>query len=165
MEQLIRIDRKHNIKLNAIFESNLVTARSGLSFSGYAQTFPQFLAALQGRASNDTAGPVTVDLDSDIGAVDQLWDEVHGVIDATNTWMETSLLLFGVMKGNKLSPFLCDIQTPGALGEHWSVNSSSLQSKILEEMVPQQVLMQLTQLLLMLKLRLRNRMIQKTLWK
>jgi hypothetical protein len=72
MEQLIRIVWKHNVKLNAIFESNLVTARSGSSFSGYAQTFPQFPAALQGGASNDATGPVTVDLDSDIAAVDQL---------------------------------------------------------------------------------------------
>jgi hypothetical protein len=116
IEQLIRIVRKHNVKLNAIFESNLVTATSGSSFSGYAQTFPQFLAALQGGASNNVAGPVTVDLDCDIAAVDQLWDEVHGVIDATNTWMEPFLLLFGVTKGNGLSPFLCDIQTLGALG-------------------------------------------------
>jgi hypothetical protein len=30
--------------------------------------------------------------------------------------MEPFLLLFGVMKGNRLSPFLCDIQMPGALG-------------------------------------------------
>ena len=30
--------------------------------------------------------------------------------------MEPFLLLFGVTKGNGLSPFLCDIQTPGALG-------------------------------------------------
>ena len=74
MEQLIRIVWKHYVKLNAIFKSNLVTARSGSSFSGYAHTFPQFLAALRGGASNDTAGPVTVDLDSDIAAVDQLWE-------------------------------------------------------------------------------------------
>ncbi len=47
-----------------------MTARSGLSFSGYAQTFSQFLAALQGGASNNVAGPVTVDLDTDIAAVD-----------------------------------------------------------------------------------------------
>jgi hypothetical protein len=81
-------------------QRNLVTARSGLSFSGYAQTFPRFLAALQGGASSNAAGPVTVDLDSDMAAVDQPWDEVHGVIDATNTWMEPFLLLFGVTKGN-----------------------------------------------------------------
>jgi hypothetical protein len=30
--------------------------------------------------------------------------------------MEPFLLLFSVTKGNGLSPFLCDIQTPGALG-------------------------------------------------
>ena len=46
LEQLIRIVDRSNIRLDAIFESNLVTSRSHTSFSGYQQTFPYFLQAL-----------------------------------------------------------------------------------------------------------------------
>ena len=91
--------------------------------------------------------------------------EVHGVIDATNTWMETSLLLFGVMKGNGLSPFLCFFQTLGALGvwvseffkplkQDTKGNGSAMGVDAVDTAVTDAEI-----------LRSRNRRIQKTLWK
>ena len=55
-----------------------MTSRLSTSFSGYKQTFPEFLASLKAGPAGATAGPVHVDLHRP--AVDQLWDKVRGVI-------------------------------------------------------------------------------------
>ena len=103
MEQLIRIVDKSNIRLDAIFESDLVTARSHASFKGYQHTFLEFLQCLKKGSAGTTGGPVHVD--NDMPAVDQLWEEVKGVIEVVNSWMLPFLKVFGVEEGNGLSPF------------------------------------------------------------
>ena len=113
MEQLIRIVEKADIKLSAIFKAGLVTARTKTSFKGYQQTFPDFLASLQDGSDGALAGPVDVDLDKK--AVDQLWDEVKGVIGMSNAWMVQFLKIFGVVEGNGLSPFVTSIDSPSDL--------------------------------------------------
>ena len=60
-----------------------------------------------------TTGPVNVD--DDKSAVDQLWDEVKGVIEVVNSWMLPFLKVFGVEEGNGLSPFAVPIETPSYL--------------------------------------------------
>ena len=113
VEQLIRIVDRSNIRLEAIFQSNLVTARTHTSFKGYQQTFPEFLDTLKKGSVGATTGPVNVD--DDKPAVDQLWDEVKGVIEVVNSWMLPFLKVFGVEKGNGLSPFAVPIETPSDL--------------------------------------------------
>jgi len=56
-----------------------------------------------------TIGPVDVDLD--IAPVDQLWEEVSGVITVTNAWIPLFLRLYGAEAGNKLSLFVADINS------------------------------------------------------
>ena len=113
MEQLIRIVDKSNIRLDAIFESDLVTARSHTSFKGYQHTFPEFLQSLKKGSAGTTGGPVHVD--NDMPAVDQLWEEVKGVIEVVNSWMLPFLKVFGVEEGNGLSPFAVTIDKPSDL--------------------------------------------------
>ena len=100
---------KTNIRWQALFESRLVISRSNTYFRGYQQTFPEFLSSLQAGSAGVTAGPVHVDLDAP--AINQLWDEVQGVIEAANAWMTSFLTLFGVESGNGLSPFAVNIET------------------------------------------------------
>jgi hypothetical protein len=111
VEQFIRIVQKAEIKMRAIFESNLVTSRSKTSFKGYQETLEEFLESLKGEI--DMAGPVEVDLSKP--AVTQLWEEVRGVIEATNSWMIPFLGLFGAEAGNGLSPFATSFQSPADL--------------------------------------------------
>jgi len=110
VEQIIRIIDRSNIRLDAIFLSNLVTARNHTSFKGYQQTFPEFLDTLKKGSAGATAGPVHVN--NDEPAVDQLWDEVKGVIEVVNSWMLPFLKVFGVEEGNGLSPFAVAIESP-----------------------------------------------------
>ena len=83
MEQLIRIVDKSNIRLDAIFESDLVTARSHTSFKGYQHTFPEFLQSLKKGSAGTTGRPIHVDNDKPV--VDELWEEVKGVIEVVNS--------------------------------------------------------------------------------
>jgi len=110
MEQVIRIVGKTNIRLDAIFEGNLVTSRSHTSFKGYQQTIPDFLKNLRATLNVNASGPVDVNLDEP--AVNQLWDEVKGIIQAVNSWMIPFLKIFDVEEGNGLSPFAIQIDTP-----------------------------------------------------
>jgi hypothetical protein len=113
MEQLIRIVDKSNIRLESIFQSGLVTSRSKTTFKGYQQTFPEFILALQAGSDGVSGGPVEIDLDEP--AVDQLWEEVKGVIEVANSWMIPFLGMFGVVEGNGLSPFATSIDSPSDL--------------------------------------------------
>ena len=113
IDQLIGIVDKSNIKVEALYESNLVTSRTHTNFKGYQATFPEFLAAMKSGSIGATAGPVDIDLD--IAPVNQLWEEVSGVIAVTNAWMTPFLRLFGVEAGNGLSPFATDINSPSDL--------------------------------------------------
>ena len=61
MEQLIRIVERSNTRLDAIFESNLVTSRSDTTFKGYQQTFPEFLSSLWSGSDGFYIGPIHVD--------------------------------------------------------------------------------------------------------
>jgi hypothetical protein len=45
-------------------------------------------------------------------AVDQLWNEVSGIIDTVNSWMVPFLKLFGIEDGNDLSPFIQTFNPP-----------------------------------------------------
>jgi hypothetical protein len=47
--------------------------------------------------------------------VDQLWDEVEGVIALVNSWMIPLLKLFGAEEGNGISPFAVAIKSPSEL--------------------------------------------------
>ena len=115
MEQLIRIVQKSAIKLGSIFEGDLKTARSNDSFSGYQETMSEFIESLKSALSTDNQGPVDVDLDKP--AVNQLWDEVFDVIEMAREKMIPFLKLFGVEKGNGLSPLAVKIDTPADLSE------------------------------------------------
>ena len=90
-----------------------MTARTHTEFKGYQQTFPEFVKTLKKGSAGATAGPVNVD--DDKPAVDQLWDEVKGVIEVVNSWMLPFLKVFGVEEGNGLSPFAVPIETPNDL--------------------------------------------------
>ena len=48
-------------------------------------------------------------------AVDQLWEEVKGVIEVVTSWMLPFLKVFGVEEGNGLSPFAVTIDKPSDL--------------------------------------------------
>ena len=69
-----------------------MTARTHTSFKGYHQTFPEFDHTLKKGSVGATAGPVNVD--DDKPTVDQLWDEVKGVIEVVNSWMMPLLKVF-----------------------------------------------------------------------
>ena len=57
-------------------------------------------------------------VDPEEPAVDQLWDEFHGVMKATTEWMVPFIDLFGVEEGNGLTPFATEINTPAELSDH-----------------------------------------------
>ena len=58
-----------------------------------------------------SAGPI--DVDDSIPAVDQLWDQVNGVINACNAWINPFLKKFGIEEGNGLCPLvLGNYKTP-----------------------------------------------------
>ena len=79
MKQLIRIVQKSIIKLQAIFESGLVMSRSNTVFKEYQQSLLDFIKISQeSNKPEETCGPVHFDLE--YPAVDQFWDEVHGVM-------------------------------------------------------------------------------------
>ena len=63
MEQLICIVQKSNVNNDALFESQLVTSRSGTTFRGYQQTYPECLYAMKSDTSGAAAGSVYVTLD------------------------------------------------------------------------------------------------------
>ena len=116
MEQLIRIVCKNKIRNDAIFESNLVTSRSRNTFKGYQQSFPEFIESLKKASAslNDCeCGPVEIDLT--MPAANQLWEEVDGIMKATNAWMKPFLAKYGVEEGNGLSPFAVDIDSTSDL--------------------------------------------------
>ncbi len=92
MEQFIHIMRKSLIRLDAIFESDLVASRS-MGFKGYHGLFPDFLAALRVKKSNyDDAGKVEVNINNPV--VGQLWDEVMGLLAFTRSVMVPFLQKF-----------------------------------------------------------------------
>ena len=71
IEQLIRIVDKQQLKMNAIFESNLAVSRDK-GGKGYQQTMPEFIKSLKLASSKrPPTGPVEVDLNE--SAVTQLW--------------------------------------------------------------------------------------------
>ncbi len=110
MEQLICIVQKSIIRLDAIFESNLVASRS-IGFKGYQGSVPDFLAALRVKKSNnDDSGKVEVNINNLV--VGQLWDEVMGPLAFTRSVMVPFLKIFGVVEGHGLSPFAVKIDTP-----------------------------------------------------
>ena len=113
MEQLMRISEKSNIWMNAMFESNLVASRYNGAFKGYQMTFPEFLSSMQAQSDGATPGLIDVDLQSP--AVNQLWNEVEGVITLVNSWMIALLKLFGADEGNGVSPFAVAINLPSEL--------------------------------------------------
>jgi hypothetical protein len=85
MEQLICIVQKSLIRLDAIFESNLVASRS-MGFKGYQGSFPDVLTALRVKKSNyDDAGKVEVNINNPV--VGQLWDEMMGLLVFTRSVM------------------------------------------------------------------------------
>ena len=64
MDQLIWIVQKSIIKLQAIFESGLVTSRINSAFKGYQKSFPKFVESAQAsNKSEETCVPVNVDLE------------------------------------------------------------------------------------------------------
>jgi hypothetical protein len=101
MEQLIRIVQKTSIRMDAIFDGGMVISRSKSVFKGYQNTFPDYLTKM--AHGSNMGGPVNVDKGQP--AVDQLWSEVSGIIEAVNSWMIPFLELFGVENGNGISPF------------------------------------------------------------
>ena len=117
MDKLIQIFQKSIIKLQAIFDSGLVTSRSNSAFKGYQKSFPDFIESAQAsNKSKETFVPAHVDLKDT--SDDQLWDEFHGVMKAKMEWMVTFLELFGVEEGNGLSPFATEINTPAEPSDH-----------------------------------------------
>jgi hypothetical protein len=103
LEQLIGIVDKSKIRSDAIYSSGLVTARGNSTLKGYLSTFREFVENLKSAAAKKPpGGPVNVDVNEK--AVDQLWDEVQGVINAVNAWMIPFLGIFGIEEGNGLTP-------------------------------------------------------------
>ena len=112
-EQLLRIVEKTNIKIDAIFASDLKTQRSKDGLSGYQATFDEYVSSVKGGNGDKFHGGVHVDKDKP--AVTQLWDEVQGVIKFANSRMVNFLTLFGIEDGNGLSPFCHSISHPAEL--------------------------------------------------
>ena len=76
---------KIRLKLNSVFQGNLVVGRSN-TWKGYQGTLPDFLASSQaGNSELLPAGPVHVDLA--FTAVNQLWEEVSRIIKTVNSDM------------------------------------------------------------------------------
>lgn len=110
VEQLVRIVQKSEIKTNCIYEGNLKSHRSKDGLSGYQATFQDYVDSSKRRG---TCGSVRVDTTKK--AVDQLWEEVLGIIEFSNARMNSFLLLFGIEEGNGLSPFMCRMKHPSDL--------------------------------------------------
>ena len=73
-------------------------------------------AAIQAGNDGVSGGPVDVRLnDPDDPDMDQLWEEVRGVVEDDRSWMVPFLELFGIVDGNGLSHFATSINTPGEL--------------------------------------------------
>ena len=114
VEQLTRIVQKSMIKMDCVFESNLVLSRSNAGLSGYQETLPSFIKSMSATLDRkDCCGPVDVDLKE--AAVHQLWNDVKGVIDQGISLMAPFLRLFGIVEGNGLSPFMSKIESPSDL--------------------------------------------------
>ena len=111
MEELIQIVQKSEIKVQALFESNLVTARSKSSFKGYSATFGDYLLSL--KSGSRTSGNVEVDLGKP--AISQLWEEMKGIIAVANSFVLPFLEMFGAVEGNGLSPFARNFDSPNEL--------------------------------------------------
>jgi hypothetical protein len=138
MEQLIRIVQKSLIRLDVIFESNLVALRS-MGFKGYQGLFPDFLAALRVKKYNyDDAGKVEVNINNPV--VGQLWDEVMGLLAFTRSVMVPFLKVFGVVEGHGLSPFAVNkIDTPQDLRQiiiHYFKTPKKITSAVIHQMSP-----------------------------
>ena len=113
MDQPIHIVQKTNIKLDAIFSSQLKTYRSKDGVSGYQSTFEEYVASMRDDNSpNDKQCNGRVHASLDKSAVSSLWDEVQGVIEYSNAITTSFLNLFGIEQGNGLSPFVANIATP-----------------------------------------------------
>ena len=114
MDQPIHIVQKTNIKLDAIFSSQLKTYRSKDGDSGYQSTFEEYVASMRNDNSppNDKQCNGRVHASLDKSAVSSLWDEVRGVIEYSNAITTSFLNLFGIEQGNGLSPFVANIATP-----------------------------------------------------
>ena len=67
------------------------------------------------KLGGQTTGPVKVDLIKP--AIEQLWEEMKGIIAVANSCMLPFLQLFGVVEGNGLSPFARHFNTPSDLKE------------------------------------------------
>ena len=91
--------QKPMIRLEAIFESNLVASRS-LEFKGYQQTFPAFLHALRDKNSKSDNNAGKIEVNIDIPVVGQLWEKVTGVLEITRHVMVPFLRIFGAVEGH-----------------------------------------------------------------
>ena len=96
---------KTKIHFDAIYSSGLDIARDNCTLKGYLSTFHEFVESLKDAASTPPPSrPVHV---NEIGmAVDQLWNEVRGVVEAADTWMKCFITSFGVEGGNGMSPLV-----------------------------------------------------------
>ena len=111
MDHFIHIVQKTNIRIDAIFQSGLVTSRSKSTFKGCQNTFSDFLDSM--IAGSKMGGPI--DVDRNEIAVHQLWGEVSGIIVAVNSCMLPFLKLFGIVEGNGLSSFATNFNSPSDL--------------------------------------------------
>ena len=59
MEQLIRIVQKNNLRMECIFENDIVVSRSNTTFKGYLSTLSDFNESL--KRGSSTSGPVSHD--------------------------------------------------------------------------------------------------------
>ena len=114
MDQLIRIVQKSNMKTDCIFDSSLRTHRSKDGLSGYQATFQDYVDSVRKSSMTDIHhGGMHVNTREP--AVNQLWDDVQGIIEFSNAQMQQFLGLFGIEEGNGLSPFCCRMNNPGKL--------------------------------------------------
>jgi hypothetical protein len=120
-EQFVRLVDMLRIKLNAIFESELLTNCN--KSKGYLASFPHFVKSLMMGSKHPLAGPVDVDLSKP--AVSQLWNEVSGVINTVNKVCRPLLEKFGIVEGNGLSPFAVDMHKPEDLLAQFTLFSQS----------------------------------------
>ncbi len=99
-EQFVWLVNKLRIKLNAIFERELLTNRNKSNW--YLASFPDFVKNLMMGSKHPLVGPVDVDLSKT--AVTQLWNEVSEVINTVNKVCRPLLEKLGTVEGNGLSP-------------------------------------------------------------
>jgi len=115
MDQLIRIVQKSDIKTNCIFGGSLRTHRSKDGLSGYQATFADYIESMRNGGSTEAGYHGSVHVDTAKPAIDQLWDEVRGIIEFSNAKMKCFLSLFGIEEGNGLSPFARSVTEPSEL--------------------------------------------------